>query len=120
MPQRLWDKFLIFPDSANTSCKKDKPFTPETALHGHVYIVLGSNTCQYFGCDDGRWDYRVSGRMEGKRQRGRPRINYFDNIKSWTQMDTREIYDVIRERDVWRQMVHEAVRAANVLGSDAG
>ncbi|GFO02512.1 charged multivesicular body protein 6 [Plakobranchus ocellatus] len=59
-------------------------------------------------------------RMEGKRQRGRPRINYFDNIKYWTQMTTREIYDVILERDVWRQMVHEAVRAANVLGSDAG
>ncbi|GFO33066.1 endonuclease-reverse transcriptase [Plakobranchus ocellatus] len=56
----------------------------------------------------------LQGRMEGKRQRGRPRINYFDNIKSWTQMTTREIYDV------WRQMVHEAVRAANVLGSDAG
>ncbi|GFO19903.1 nuclear receptor corepressor 1 [Plakobranchus ocellatus] len=62
----------------------------------------------------------LQGRMEGKRQRGRPRINYFDNIKSWTQMTTREIYDVILERDVWRQMVHEAVRAANVLGSDAG
>ncbi|GFO42981.1 endonuclease-reverse transcriptase [Plakobranchus ocellatus] len=62
----------------------------------------------------------LQGRMEGKRQRGRPRINYFDNIKSWTQMTTREIYDVILERDVWRQMVHEAVRAANVLGNDAG
>ncbi|GFO49994.1 endonuclease-reverse transcriptase [Plakobranchus ocellatus] len=62
----------------------------------------------------------LQGRMEGKRQRGRPRINYFDNIKSWTQMTTREIYDVILERDVWRQMVHEEVRAANVLGNDAG
>ncbi|GFN75103.1 endonuclease-reverse transcriptase [Plakobranchus ocellatus] len=62
----------------------------------------------------------LQGRMEGKRQRGRPRINYFDNIKSWTQMTTRELYDVILERDVWRQMVYEAVRAANVLGNDAG
>ncbi|GFO42502.1 endonuclease-reverse transcriptase [Plakobranchus ocellatus] len=62
----------------------------------------------------------LQGRVEGKRQRGRPRINYFDNIKSWTQMTTRGIYDVILERDVWRQMVHEAVRAANVLGNDAG
>jgi hypothetical protein len=55
--------------------------------------------------------YRVlAGKPEGKRQLGRPRLRWEDNIK----MDLREVgyvdkewFDVAQERDRWRALVKE-------------
>ena len=62
----------------------------------------------------------IQGKCEGKRQRGRPKLSYYDNIIVWTGAESRDIYDTICERDDWRKLVYTATRAANVPGSDAG
>ena len=60
------------------------------------------------------------GKVEGKRGRGRPRMQYTDNAKSWTGKSAFEIFETTLDRDGWRETISEAVRAANVQQSDAG
>ena len=62
----------------------------------------------------------MQGKVEGKRGRGRPRMQYIDNAKSWTGKSASEIFETTVDRDGWRETVGEAVRAANVQQSDAG
>ena len=61
----------------------------------------------------------MQGKVEGKRGRGRPRMQYTDNAKSWTGKSASEIFEATACRDGWREIVSEAVRAANVQQSDA-
>ena len=55
----------------------------------------------------------LQGSLEGGRKRGRPRINYHMNIKEWTGLSTPAIYSTARRRDDWRDVVRQAMRAAN-------
>ena len=51
-------------------------------------------------------------KVKGKRGRGRPRMQYIDNAKSWTGKSASEIFETTVDRDGWRETVREAVRAA--------
>ena len=62
----------------------------------------------------------MQGKVEGKRGRGRPRMQYIDNAKSWTRKSASEIFETTANRDGWRETLSEAVRAANVQHSDVG
>ena len=62
----------------------------------------------------------MQGKVEGKRGRGRPRMQYIDKAKSWTGKSASEIFETTVDSDGWRETVSEAVRAANVQQSDAG
>ena len=62
----------------------------------------------------------IQGKIEGKRGRGRPRINFTDNVKQWTEI--RRLNDVIQSchnRERWRETVRLASRAANARQDDA-
>ena len=61
----------------------------------------------------------MQGKVEGKRGRAGPRMQYIDNDKSWTGESASEIFETTVDRDGWRETVSEAVRAANVQQSDA-
>ena len=62
----------------------------------------------------------MHGKVEGKRGRRRPRMQYIDNAKSWTGISASGIFETTVDRDGWRETVSEAVRAANVQQSHAG
>ena len=62
----------------------------------------------------------IQGKIEGKRGRGRPRINFTDNVKQWTEIG--RLNDVIQSchnRERWRETVRLASRAANARQDDA-
>ena len=61
----------------------------------------------------------IQGRMKEKRKKGRPRTNYIQNIRTWTGLSNRDVYDTIYKRDEWKDVVQWAMRAANTDG-DAG
>ena len=58
------------------------------------------------------------GMMPGKRGRGRPRMQYIDNIKKWTRASLEENVKVTKDRTTWRERSC-AVGAANVRTDDA-
>ena len=61
----------------------------------------------------------IQGRLKEKRKQGRPRTSYFQNIRTWTGLSIREIYDTTQRRDDWKDVTLRAMWAANTDG-DAG
>ena len=41
-------------------------------------------------------------------RRGRPRMSWLDNIKSWTGLEMREMLRLTEDRKRWRKIVHDA------------
>jgi len=48
----------------------------------------------------------MQGTMPGARRRGRPRMAWMDNIKTWTGLSVEESIRVTEDRDKWRKYVH--------------
>ena len=46
------------------------------------------------------------GHVEGYRHRGRPRINWIDNILSWSNLSGSYLLAAARNRRQWRALVH--------------
>ena len=46
------------------------------------------------------------GHVEGYRRRGRPRINWIDNILSWTNLSGSNLLSAARNRRQWRTLAH--------------
>lgn len=62
----------------------------------------------------------IQGKMEGKRGRGRPRESYMGNIRKWTGMNNREIFNTLEDRQKWRSVANASARAASDIIVDAG
>ena len=60
----------------------------------------------------------ILGMMSGKRRRGRPRMQYIDNIKKWTRASLEENVRRTEDRSAWRERSC-AAGAANVRTDDA-
>ena len=50
----------------------------------------------------------IQGSISGGRGRGRPRMSWLDNIKSWTGLEMREMLRLTEDRKRWRNIVHDA------------
>ena len=55
----------------------------------------------------------ILGMMLGKRRRGRPRMQYIDNIKKWTRASLEENVRRTEDRSAWRERSY-AAGGANV------
>ena len=62
----------------------------------------------------------VQGKPEGRRGQGRPKTAFIDNIKEWTGMKSHQAFQATLDRDRWREIVWEALRAANAHPDDVG
>ena len=60
----------------------------------------------------------ILGMMPGKRRRGRPRMQYIDNIKKWTRASLEDNATLTEDRTAWRERSC-AAGAANVRTDDA-
>ena len=49
--------------------------------------------------------------VEGRRRRGRPRKQYIDYIKQWTQLTTSQCVRAAEDRSRWKQLVSQAMVA---------
>ena len=63
--------------------------------------------CRDHGCQISKTV--VEGYVEGRRRRGRPRKQYIDNIKQWTQLTTSQWVRAAEDRSRWKQLVSQAM-----------
>ena len=81
-------------------------------LLGHVRkrkLSYFGHLCRYHGCQITKTV--VEGYVEGWRRRGRPRKQYIDNIKQWTQLTTSQCVRAAEDRSRWKQLVSQAMVA---------
>jgi len=51
----------------------------------------------------------LQGTMPGSHRRGRPRMAWIDNIKTWAGLSVEESIRMTEDEDKWRQYVHGVV-----------
>ena len=79
-------------------------------LLGHVRkLSYFGHLCRDHGCQITKTV--VEGYVEGRRRRGRPRKQYIDNIKQWTQLATSQCVRAAEDRSRWKQLVSQAMVA---------
>ena len=61
----------------------------------------------------------IQGKTDCKRKKGRPRLSYMDNIKSWTGLAPHAAFHATHDREAWRKECWRASRAANAHPDDA-
>ena len=54
----------------------------------------------------------MQGTMPGARRRGRPRMAWMDNIKTWTGLPVEELVRMTEDRDKWRKYVRLCVHTS--------
>jgi len=55
----------------------------------------------------------IQGRTPGSRTRGRPKMTWIDNIKSWTGLSLTELTRKLEVRHQWRKIVHVVANPRN-------
>ena len=58
----------------------------------------------------------IQGSLEAGRKKGRPRTHYMQNVREWSGLSTYSVYSKAKDRDAWRGVVREAMRAVNTEG----
>ena len=58
----------------------------------------------------------MQGKMEGKRRRGRPATNWFQDLKEWTKLDIAGASQLATDRERWRKIIK--VTAAQIAPPD--
>ena len=59
----------------------------------------------------------LQGSVEGKRGRGRPRMTWRDNIKTWTNMTFSQLLENAKDRQKWRELVSSSSTPPRSTGS---
>ena len=81
-------------------------------LLGHVRkrkLSYFGHLCRDHGCQITKTV--VEGYVEARRRRRRPRKQYIDNIKQWTQLTTSQCVRAAEDRSRWKQLVSQAMVA---------
>ena len=58
------------------------------------------------------------GKFEGQRRRGCQRMRWLDGITHAMNMDLGKLWEMVREREAWRAVVHGVVKRWTQLGTE--
>ena len=88
-----------------------KEINPEYALEGLMLKLK----LQYFGHLMQRadsWEKALMlGKIEGKRRSGQQRMTWLDDIISSTDMNLSKLQEIVKDREVWRAIVHGVAKS---------
>ena len=57
------------------------------------------------------------GKIEGKRRRGRQRMRWLDGIADSKDMNLSKLWEMVKDREVWRPAVHGITNSGTGLGN---
>ena len=57
------------------------------------------------------------GKMEGKRRRGHQKMRWLDGITDAMNINLSKLWEMVREREAWRAVVHGVTNSQTQLGN---
>ena len=86
-----------------------KEINPECSLEGQILKL------QYFGHlmrrEDSLEKTLMSGKCDGKRRRGGPRMRWLDSVCEATNMNLTQLREAVEDRRAWRALVHGVMKS---------
>ena len=112
----MLEKSLESPlDSREIKPVNPKGLNPEYSLE-ELMLKL-----QYFGPlmqkADSLEKTLMLGKIEGRRRRGRQRMKWLDSIINSVDMSLNKLQEMVKDREVWRAVVHEVTESQTGLSN---
>ena len=97
-----------------TAHKTNEEVLTQTYQTRKLMPLIGERQLSFFGhiIRKDKYEYLAScGKIPGKRARGRQRKTFIDQLKGLTNLTTQELFESARDREEWREIIHEVSKA---------
>ena len=79
----------------------------QTCQVGQLLNAIKNRQLQFFGHimrQENLEQISITGRINGKRARGRQKYNYLDQLKTYTKLNTEELLHFVKDRRKWKNI----------------
>ena len=93
-----------------------KEINPEYSLEGLILKLKLQNCGHLMKRTESLEKTLMLGKIEGKRSRGQQRMSWLDDITNSMEMNSDELWEMVKSRDAWHAAIHGVAKSQIRLG----